>query len=99
MRIFRKRGGRASLEGYPKTSFLHHPNPSRARTVPPAPPTRPLSKMVRLERGAPRAVSIFRVAEELRCRGEEVVELFEKVSPALGGRSCRYTTGAAGRTS
>ena len=44
---------------------------------------RPLEETIQLERGAPRAASISRIAEELGRRGEEVVELFREVfSPA-----------------
>jgi hypothetical protein len=44
---------------------------------------RPLEETIELERGAPRAASISRIAEELGRRGEEVVELFREIfSPA-----------------
>lgn len=44
---------------------------------------RPLEETIELERGAPRAASISRIAEELGRRGEEIVELFREVfSPA-----------------
>lgn len=39
---------------------------------------------IQLERGAPRAASITRVAEELRRRGEEVSELFKEVTSPAG---------------
>jgi hypothetical protein len=46
--------------------------------------TRPLAEAVEIERGVSRAVSISRVAEELRRRGEEVVEIFETVTSPVG---------------
>jgi hypothetical protein len=45
---------------------------------------RPLAEAVEIERGVSRAVSISRVAEELRRRGEEVVEIFETVTSPVG---------------
>jgi hypothetical protein len=44
----------------------------------------PLTQTVRLERGLSRAAAISRVAEELRWRGEEVLELFKEVSSPTG---------------
>ena len=44
----------------------------------------PLAETVKLERGLSRAAAISRVAEELRRRGEEVVELFKEVSSPTG---------------
>jgi hypothetical protein len=49
-----------------------------------APTARPLAETVVLERNAPRAASITRVAEELNRRGEEVVELFKEVISPVG---------------
>ncbi len=43
-----------------------------------------LAETVKLERGLSRAAAISRVAEELRRRGEEVVELFKEVSSPTG---------------
>lgn len=45
---------------------------------------RPLAEIVEVERDAPRAACISRVADELGRRGEEVVELFEEVSSSTG---------------
>jgi len=45
---------------------------------------RPLAETVKLERGLSRAAAISRAAEELRRRGEEVVELFKEVSSPTG---------------
>ena len=50
------------------------------------PASRPLAETIQLERGTSRAASISRVAEELRRRGEEIVELF-KVVTSPGGRA------------
>jgi hypothetical protein len=44
----------------------------------------PPTQAIELERDAPRAASITRVAEELRRRGEEVVELFKEISSPAG---------------
>ena len=41
-------------------------------------------QIIQLERGAPRAASITQVAEELRRRGEEVIELFKEVTSPAG---------------
>jgi hypothetical protein len=49
----------------------------------------PTTQAIELERDAPRAASITRVAEELRRRGEEVVELFKEVSSPAGQASSR----------
>lgn len=51
---------------------------------PQAPPSQPLSETIEIERDASRAACISRVAEELRRRGENVVELFEEVSSSTG---------------
>jgi len=48
------------------------------------PTTRPLVETIEIERGASRAASISRVAEELRRRDEEVVELFKMVASPVG---------------
>lgn len=45
---------------------------------------RSLAETIRLERGLSRAVAISRVAEELRRRGEDVVELFKEISSPAG---------------
>ena len=45
---------------------------------------RSLAENVKLERGLSRAAAISRAAEELRRRGEEVVELFKEVSSPTG---------------
>lgn len=45
---------------------------------------RPLAETIKLERGLSRAAAISRAAEELRRRGEEVVELFKEVSSPTG---------------
>ncbi len=42
---------------------------------------------IKLERGAPRAASISRIAEELGRRGEEIVELFKEVVSPTGARA------------
>src|ERR671913_278697 len=52
-----------------------------------APTVRHLSDIIKIERDAPRAASISRVAEELGRRGEEVVELFKEVVSPAGGRA------------
>lgn len=44
----------------------------------------PLTQTVSLERGLSRAAAISRVAEELRRRGEDVLELFKEVSSPTG---------------
>lgn len=46
--------------------------------------TRPLAETIEIERGVSRAASISRVAEELRRRDEEVVELFKVVVSSAG---------------
>ena len=48
------------------------------------PTQRPFAETIEVERGAPRAASITRVAEELRRRGEEVAELFKEVTSPAG---------------
>ena len=48
---------------------------------------RHLSDVIEIERDAPRAASISRVAEELGRRDEEVVELFKEVVSPGGGRA------------
>ena len=45
---------------------------------------RPLAETIELERDAPRAASISRIAEELGRRGEDVVELFKEVTSPTG---------------
>ncbi len=55
--------------------------PGRAQSDPP-----PL-RTIELERGAPRAASISRIAEELGRRGEEIVELFKEVVSPTGARA------------
>jgi hypothetical protein len=45
---------------------------------------RPLAETIEIERDASRAASISRVADELKQRGEEVVELFKEVSSSTG---------------
>ncbi len=45
---------------------------------------RPQVETIKLERGLSRAAAISRVAEELRRRGEEVVELFKEISSPKG---------------
>ena len=52
-----------------------------------APSVRHLSDIIEIERDAPRAASISRVAEELGRRGEEVVELFKEVVSPGGDRA------------
>jgi hypothetical protein len=52
-----------------------------------APTVRHLSDVIEIERDAPRAASISRVAEELGRRGEEVAELFKEVVSPGGGRA------------
>ncbi len=60
--------------------------PGPLADLPQTPASWPLAQTIELEHGASRAASISRVAEELRRRGEEVVELFrEVISP--GGRA------------
>lgn len=50
-------------------------------------PDLPPLQTIKLERGAPRAASISRIAEELGRRGEEIVELFKEVVSPTGARS------------
>ena len=52
-----------------------------------APMVRHLSDIIEIERDAPRAASISRVAEELGRRGVEIVELFKEVVSPAGGRA------------
>jgi hypothetical protein len=58
------------------------PGPLADAPRPPVP--RPLAETIEIERDASRAAAISRVAEELRRRGEEVVELFEEISSSTG---------------
>jgi len=76
MRVFWKRRERETFGGWPIVAG--------PLAKPPEPPAaRALAQILEIERDVPRAVSISRVAEELRWRGEEVVELFKEVtSPA-----------------
>jgi len=76
MRMFWRRREREMPEGRSETSGpLADPPEVLA--------ARPLAETVEIERGVSRAASISRVAEELRRRDEEVVELFKVVvSPA-----------------
>ncbi len=61
------------------------PETSGPLAEPQEPPTsQPLAETIELERGIPRAASITRVAEELRRRDEEVVELFKEISSPAG---------------
>jgi hypothetical protein len=75
--MFWRRWQRDTLEG---SSEL----PGPLADPPHAPASQPLAETIEVERDAPRAACISRVAEELRRRGEEVVELFEEVSSSTG---------------
>lgn len=77
MRVFWKRPERETLGEWPEA-----PGPFAVSSEAPAP--RPLIETVKLERGASRAATISRVAEELRWRGEEVLEIFEEISSPVG---------------
>ncbi len=77
MRMFWKRRERETFGGWPVVkSPLADPLESSA--------AQPLMQTIEIERDIPRAVSISRVAEELRWRGEEVVELFKEVTSPAG---------------
>ena len=77
MRMFWKRREREAFGGWPVVkSPLADPLESSA--------AQPLMQTIEIERDIPRAVSISRVAEELRWRGEEVVELFKEVTSPAG---------------
>src|SRR5919202_164933 len=58
--------------------------PGPLADAPRSPAPRPLAETIEIERDASRAAAISRVAEELRRRGEEVVELFEEISSSTG---------------
>ncbi len=75
--MFWRRRQRETLAG--ETEF-----PGPLADPPQAPPARPLAETIEVERDASRAACISRVAEELRRRGEEVVELFKEVSSSTG---------------
>ncbi len=77
MRMFWKRRERETFGGWPVVkSPLADPLESSA--------AQPLMQTIEIERDIPRAVSISRVAEELRWRGEEVIELFKEVTSPAG---------------
>ena len=77
MRMFWKRRERETFGGWPVVkSPLADPLESSA--------AQPLMQTIEIERDIPRAVSISRVAEEMRWRGEEVVELFKEVTSPAG---------------
>src|SRR5215217_6228468 len=77
MRMFWKRLERETFGGWPVVkSPLADPLESSA--------AQPLMQTIEIERDIPRAVSISRVAEDMRWRGEEVVELFKEVTSPAG---------------
>jgi hypothetical protein len=77
MRMFWKRRERETFVGWPVV---------RSPLADPLEPlaAQPLTQTIEIERDVPRAVSISRVAEELRWRGEEIVELFKEVASPVG---------------
>src|SRR5919107_1028608 len=75
--MFWRRRQRENLEG---SSEL----PGPLADTPYAPASQPLAETLEVEREASRAACISRVAEELKRRGEEVVELFEEISSSTG---------------
>jgi hypothetical protein len=75
--MFWRRRQRETLEG---SSEL----PGPLADPPHSPASQPLGETIEVERDAPRAACISRVAEELRRRGEKVVELFEEISSSTG---------------
>ncbi len=77
MRMFWKRGERETLGERFKV-------PAPFADSPEAPAARPLAESIEIERDTSRAASISRVAEELRRREEEVVELFKEVASPVG---------------
>lgn len=77
MRMFWKRRERETFGGWPVVnSPLAEPSEPAA--------ARPLTQTIEIERDVPRAVSIYRAAEELKWRGEEIVELFKEVVSPVG---------------
>jgi hypothetical protein len=77
VRMFWRRRQREALEGSSE-------RPGPLADPPQAPASQPLAETIEVERDASRAACISRVAEELRQRGEEVVELFEEISSSTG---------------
>src|SRR4028119_1641338 len=77
VRMFWRRRQRETLEGSSE-------RPGPLADPPQAPASQPLAETIEVERDASRAACISRVAEELRQRGEEVVELFEEISSSTG---------------
>ena len=77
MRMFWKRRERETFGGWPVV-------PGPLADLPEDPATRPPIRTIEIQRDVPRAVSISRIAEELRWRGEEVVELFKEVASPRG---------------
>lgn len=75
MRVFWKRREREILGGSSRSS---------ATLAEPLKALQPLAETIELARGTSRAASISRVAEELRRRGEEIVELFKEVNSPAG---------------
>ena len=77
VRMFWRRRQRETLE---RGSEL----PGPLADPPHASASQPLAETIEVERDASRAACISRVAEELKRRGEEVVELFEEISSSTG---------------
>ncbi len=77
MRVFWKRREREVLGEWFETPgpFADSPGALAARS---------LVETIEIERGLSRAASICRAAEELRRRGEEIVEIFEQVTSPAG---------------
>lgn len=77
MRVFWKRREREAALGLPKVS-----GPLSDSLEGPA--MQPLAETIEIERDVPRAAAISRIAEELRRRDEEVVEIFKVISSRAG---------------